>query len=147
MSRTERGICFVLGAAFLAAGVLKMLDPHGFAVTLTRLRTMPLSWVGPTAVLLPGIELVSALALFVPGYRRDALRLQLALLVGFSSILAAALLRGLGGSCGCYGSGDGFWSRMDVALARNAVLLGLETALLWRRPAASTSPASPASRA
>ena len=133
MSRTDRAIPFALGLAFLLAGVLKIVDPLAFAVSIARLRMAPMALVGPVAILLPWLEVVAAVALFFPNYREAALRLLLSLLTVFTAILGIALIRGTAASCGCFGSGDGFLNRADVALARNVVLLAL-TVVLLRRP-------------
>ena len=144
MTRTERALQIVLAIAFLAAGVLKIADPAMFAVSIARLRMIPMEAVGAVAILLPWIEVVAAVALFVPKYRGPAVTLVLALLGGFTLILGIALLRGTAGSCGCFGKGDGFLNRADVALVRNAVLIALAVVLVRRK---TTSPASPASTA
>jgi putative oxidoreductase len=144
LTRTDRGLQIVLGVAFLGAGVLKIVDPAAFAVSIARLRMVPMEFVGAVAILLPWIEVATAGALFVPKYRDPAVKLLLALLGAFTLILAIALLRGTAGSCGCFGKGDGFLNRTDVAVARNAVLIALAVVLLRRKP---TSPAGPASTA
>jgi uncharacterized membrane protein YphA (DoxX/SURF4 family) len=144
LTRTERALRIVLAIAFLAAGVLKIVDPATFAVSIARLRMIPMAAVGAVAILLPWIEVVAAVALFVPKYRGPAVRLVLALLGVFTLILGIALLRGTAGSCGCFGKGDGVLNRADVAVVRNAVLIALAVVLIRRKP---TSPASPASTA
>ena len=144
-TRTERALQIVLAIAFLAAGVLKITDPAAFAVSIARLRMIPMEAVGPAAIFLPWIEVVAAVALFVPTYRRPAVTLVLALLGGFTLILGIALLRGTAGSCGCFGKGDGVLNRADVALVRNAVLIALAVALIRRKPTSAATPASPAS--
>ena len=143
MNRIERLLGAALAVVFLAAGAAKILDPLGFAVSVARLRVVPTALLGPMAILLPWIEVVGAAALFWPKFRRPALQLLVALLVAFTAVLGAGLVRGTT-SCGCFGSADGFLNRTDVALGRNAVLLGAAGFLLLRKP---TSPASPASRA
>lgn len=135
----------VLAAVFLAAGALKIADPMAFAVSLARLRILPGAAIGPVAILLPWIEVVAAAALFVPSLRDAALKLLLGLLGAFTLILLAAIARGTGSACGCFGSGDGFLHRTDVALVRNVILIALAAVLLRRRPTSPAGPASPAS--
>ena len=62
MTRTDRALQIVLAIAFLAAGVLKILDPATFAVSIARLRMVPMAIVGPVAILLPWIEVMAAAA-------------------------------------------------------------------------------------
>ena len=143
MTRIERVAPIVLGAVFLAAGILKVVDPHAFAVSIARLRIVPMALVGPIAILLPWIEIVGAAALLVPRYREAALKLLLGMLVVFTVALGIGLLRG-GTSCGCFGKADMVLNRPEVALVRNVLLIAL-AALTMRR--SSTSPAAPASPA
>ena len=145
MTRIERWVPFVLGTAFLAAGVLKVADLHAFAVSIARLRIVPLAVVGPAAILLPWIEIVAAVALFVPGYRSAAAKLLLAMLGVFTAVLAIAFARGTAGSCGCFGKADAVLNRADVALVRNVLLIGLALVALRRQPTSPAAPASPAS--
>jgi hypothetical protein len=134
----------VLGVVFLAAGALKLADPLSFALSTARLRVIPMGLLGPVAIVLPWIEVVAAVALFLPKYRGAALRLLLALLAAFTAILMIALIHGTAASCGCFGTGDGFLNRADLAVARNVVLLGLAVVLIRRKPISPAGPASPA---
>jgi putative oxidoreductase len=142
LTRIERLVPIVLGAVFLAAGILKILDPHAFAVSIARLRIVPMALVGPVAILLPWIEIVGALALFQPKLRDAALKLLLGMLGLFTIVLAIGLARG-GASCGCFGTADSVFNRPEVALVRNALLIALAVLALRR----TTSPAGPASTA
>jgi putative oxidoreductase len=146
LSRIERGLEVVLGVVFLAAGLLKIADPAGFAVSIALLRVLPAGLTGPTAILLPWVEVVAGAALLLTRRYRDAATwLILGLMVPFTVVLAVALLRGTGGSCGCFGEGAGFLNRPEVGLVRNA-LLGAAAVVLIRRKATSRSgPTSPAS--
>ena len=145
MTRTDRVLMTALSLAFLAAGVLKILDPAAFAVSIARLRMVPTAVVGPVAILLPWIEVAAAVALFVPKYRDPAMKLLLALLGAFTLILGIALLRGTAASCGCFGKGDGLLNRADIAVARNVVLIALAVFLIRRKPTSPAAPSSPAS--
>ena len=139
MGRSERAIQVVLGLAFLAAGALKIFDPLAFAVSIARLRVIPMAALGPVAILLPWIEVVAAVALFLPQTRKAALQLLLPLLVVFTAILGVALIRGTAASCGCFGRGDGFLNRADVAVARNLILIALAALALRRNSSGNVS--------
>jgi len=139
-------IPYFLGLVFLAAAVLKIVDPMAFAFSIARLRMLPMLLVGPTAILLPWIELIVGLALFIPRMRIAAIRLAFGLLIGFTAILVVAHLRGTAAACGCFGSSDSFWNSPHVTLIRNIPLIAL--AQQWMRMRAKpTSPAAPASTA
>ena len=146
MTRTDRILLAVVGLTFLVAGAAKVVDPAAFAISVARLRIVPMALVGPVAILVPWIEIVAAAALALPDFRRPALQLLLGMLSLFSVVLAAGLLRGAT-ACGCFGSSDLFLNRPEVAAGRNAILIAMAVALLVRSPAATSrsSPASPAS--
>jgi uncharacterized membrane protein YphA (DoxX/SURF4 family) len=143
LTRIDRSLRIGIALAFLAAGAAKIADPAAFAVSIARLRMLPMAAVGSVAILLPWIEVVSAVALLVPKFRRPALQLVLGMLAVFTAVLGIGLLRGAT-SCGCFGSSDGFFSRTDVGLLRNLILLGMGGFLLRRESTSRSSPASPA---
>ena len=147
MTRIDRAVPIVLGIVFAAAGILKIVDPSAFAISIARLRIVPMAVVGPTAILVPWIELVAAAALFLPKYRDAAMKLLLAMLGLFTAVLAVALAKGTAASCGCFGKADGILSRADVALVRNVVLIALAAWAVRRRTTSPAAPASPASGA
>jgi hypothetical protein len=144
LTRTERLVPIALGLVFLAAGILKIVDPLAFAVSIARLRIAPMAVVGPVAILLPWIEVVAAVALLIPSYRDAALKLLMGMLVLFTAILGIGLLRGAA-SCGCFGKADSLLNRADVALARNVVLIALAALAMRRKTTSPAAPASPAS--
>jgi putative oxidoreductase len=143
LTRTDRALQLVLAIAFAAAGIFKIVDPQAFAFSVARVA--PIAVVGPVAILIPWIEVVAAVALFLPKFRGAALKLILGMLVVFTGVLAVALVRGKAGACGCFGSADGLLSRMDLALARNVVLIALAVIWFRRKPTSPAGPASPAS--
>jgi uncharacterized membrane protein YphA (DoxX/SURF4 family) len=149
LNRIDRVLELALGLAFLTAGILKVLDPAEFAVSLAGLRLLPPGLIGATAILLPWVEIVAGLALIATRRYRDAAEwLLLGLLALFTLILAVSMARVSAGSCGCFGSGIAILNRPDVGLARNAILIAVAAALIVRRRRSLTSgrsgPASPA---
>ena len=78
MNRINRLAPYVLGLVFVATGILKILDPAAFAFSVARLRIVPMAMVGPIAILLPWIELVAGVALFIPKLQISALKLTMA---------------------------------------------------------------------
>jgi uncharacterized membrane protein YphA (DoxX/SURF4 family) len=143
LTRTDRLLLIALGLAFFAAGAAKICDPAAFAVSIARLRIVPMPVVGSAAILLPWIELVAAAALLLPRFRRPALQLLSGMLVVFTAVLGIGLLRGAA-SCGCFGGSDLFFNRPEVALVRNVVLIAIAVVLLRRKPTSPAAPASPA---
>ena len=143
MIRIEKPARVILGLAFLAAGVLKVVDPMAFALSIARMQIAPKAAIGAAAIVLPWIEIVAGAALLAwPPGRSAALAIVGALLVAFSAALVIALARGTSTSCGCFGVEGGILARPGAALARN-LLLGALAVLLatsFRR----SGPASPA---
>lgn len=144
MTRIERLIPALLGVVFLAAGLLKVYDPAAFALSIARLRILPMALVGPAAILLPWVEIVAAVAAFLPRTREAAVKLLLGMLVLFTAVLAIAFAAGTAASCGCFGKADFILNRPELTLVRNVTMIAV--ALLWLR-AKPTSPAAPASPA
>jgi putative oxidoreductase len=139
LSRIDRGLEIALGLVFLAAGVLKIADPTGYAVSLALMKILPATLIGPVAILLPWVEVVGGLALIATRRYRDAATW---LILGLLVLFTAALLRN-SGSCGCFGSG--FLSRPEVGLVRNVLLGAAAVVLIRRRVTSRSGPTSPAS--
>jgi uncharacterized membrane protein YphA (DoxX/SURF4 family) len=146
LNRIDRGLEIALGLVFLAAGVLKIADPIAFAVSLALQRVLPLSLIGPVAILLPWVEVVAGLALIATRRYRDAAGwLILSLLIPFTVVIVVSMTRGTGDSCGCFGEGANFLNRPEVGLIRNALLGTAAVVLIRRRITSRSEPTSPAS--
>ena len=92
-----------LAAIFAAAGAMKLRDVHGFAYDLHLFGLTPWALSKPLAFYLPGLEMVTAIALFIPRLRLGALFAVLGMGAAFSAAIASAWARGLDLSCGCFG--------------------------------------------
>jgi uncharacterized membrane protein YphA (DoxX/SURF4 family) len=55
----------ILGGIFIYAGVIKILDPAGFARDVSNYRMLPDLLVNPFAVVLPWIEVLAGLSLLL----------------------------------------------------------------------------------
>ena len=91
-----------LGGLFLYAGILKISNPDGFAMTINLygLVTWRLSTI--LAYIIPIIEITTGLGLILDV--RGALATIVAQLLGFMCILLYALHLGLDADCGCFGT-------------------------------------------
>jgi uncharacterized membrane protein YphA (DoxX/SURF4 family) len=118
----------LLSLVFLWAAVPKLIDPAGFLVSIENYRLLPgwLAWW--VAIWLPPLELVLALALWVPRTRRSAAVLIALLMLLFTVLLLSAWVRGLDISCGCFGGTSSEAANFPLLLVRDLVLLG---AALW----------------
>ncbi|MBK8127578.1 MAG: DoxX family membrane protein [bacterium] len=97
-----------LAGLFLYAAWPKLLGPEEFAKSITNYRvSLPgigQNYVYLAAMLLPPLEMVAAVCLFVPKLRRGAALMIMLLLAFFTVMIIQAVLRGLNIDCGCFGS-------------------------------------------
>ena len=118
-----------LGGLLLAAGVLKLRDPAGFAVEIANYQLFPA--LSPyLAATVPANELVLGLGLLVfpPAWRRAAVAGTGLLLSMFTVAVTTAYFRDINIACGCFGGGGDAIG--PLTLARNLALLAV-TAILW----------------
>ena len=100
----------LLAIILIQAGVSKMLDPAGFALSIHRYQLLPVWTESPAAILVPWLEVVLGVALLTPRrWRLAAAVLTLGLLLSFTAMLAWAWFHNLNISCGCSGSSGGFF--------------------------------------
>jgi uncharacterized membrane protein YphA (DoxX/SURF4 family) len=95
---------FVLAALFVVAGLAKIADPPGFAHEIHNYRIVPAIAVNAMALVLPWLEVVTGVALFLGIFRRTAARIFGILLVVFIVALSVNLARGRPVDCGCFGT-------------------------------------------
>ncbi|MEZ4389090.1 MAG: MauE/DoxX family redox-associated membrane protein [Candidatus Krumholzibacteriia bacterium] len=111
-----------VGAVFLYACIDKLAHPAAFAQNIANYRLVPMALLHPFAWLMPVAEAVVAVALICGWQRRGALILAAAMLLVFMVAIAAALIRNLDISCGCFDTGNGHAVGRDL-LIRDVVLL------------------------
>jgi uncharacterized membrane protein YphA (DoxX/SURF4 family) len=118
----------ILGCMFVYAGVMKILDPAGFAQAIVNYRILPLWMVNGAAILLPWVEVLAGLSLVMGLLLPGGSFLIAGLLLVFACSLGFDLWRGLDISCGCFGSGrDAItW----LTFLRDALLFGA-ACLVW----------------
>lgn len=124
-----------LALAFLLAGIIKILDPMTFAVTINAFGILPGQLVLPVAFILPVLEIMGAVALIFD--IRGSLGLITAMILMFIAVLGYGLHMGLDIDCGCYGPGDPegeAFSGIRDALGRDLIMLGCAAFLyVWRK--------------
>ncbi len=136
-----RALDLVAGGLFIWAGVLKALDPGGFAEDIFNYRMLPWTVGLLFAFLLPWLEIFCGLALVLRRLYAGALATLLLLVIFFTGATVAARARGLDISCGCFGKasmGWNFWVHVSVL----AGLFGLLLLLAWRHQRAPGRPGS-----
>ena len=122
-----------LGAVFVYAGAVKLLDPQAFGVVIARHGLLPEPLLWPTALGLPALEVLAGLGLVLG--LRGSLTVVSSLLALFAGVLWFGVLRGLEIDCGCFSAGelaehDGLRRALYRDLAMMAVALYLYA---WRR--------------
>ncbi len=130
----------ILVAVFLMAAVPKLLDPALFAKDILNYRvSFPVigqNYIYPVAMFMPALELVAALALLFPRWKRIGSLLSGGLLAVFTILIFQAVARGLNIDCGCFGR-----SGVAMALAQkvgwtkileNVLWIGMAAFVFWR---------------
>ena len=94
----------VVGAVFIYAGAVKVVEPLDFAENIANYQLVGQSLSFLTALVLPWLEVLCGLALAL-GIRRRAAALLVSLMLGFFILLTlVTIVRGLNVDCGCFGA-------------------------------------------
>jgi uncharacterized membrane protein YphA (DoxX/SURF4 family) len=91
---------WVLGAVFVYAGFVKLLDPKAFAKVIAQYDVIPQILLPAVAVGLPALELLAGLGLIL--MIRGSLSVIFSLLLLFVLVLGYGLLNNLNVDCGCF---------------------------------------------
>lgn len=115
-------IRFGIGGFFIIAGLIKIVDPAGFAFEIDHYQLLPWVAVAAVALYLPWLELLCGIALITRCWSRAAAMLILMMLIVFVIALGSAWIRGLDISCGCLG-GEGNASNIPMVILRDLVMI------------------------
>jgi hypothetical protein len=121
----------VLAAVFFIGGVPKLLDPVAFAAVISAYGLLPDPLVFPAAVILPLVEIMTAIGLLF-NYRW-AMIITILLLFVFIGVLTYGISLGLHIDCGCFGPEDperGALSSLDEARFRDVLFL-IPAGYIW----------------
>jgi uncharacterized membrane protein YphA (DoxX/SURF4 family) len=130
----EKIFRWVLSAAFLYAGTIKLLDPDSFAVLIRDYGLLPPPLVYPVALLLPAIEVIAAIGLFLN--IKGSLTSIAFLVLFFIGILSYGIWMGLDVDCGCFGSEspeNAAYQQLRVAIFRDVLMMLAVIYLYWFR--------------
>ena len=94
----------VLGGLFVYAGVVKVLDPLGFAQDIRNYRLVGQSLSFIAAIVLPWLEILAGVALAAGIWKRASALIISGLLVFFILLTLVTIARGLDVECGCFGA-------------------------------------------
>lgn len=121
----------LVGALFIAAGVLKVGHFDDLASAIAGFRLLPEAVIGPLAVLLPFFEIVLGLFLIAGRFTRAAAAVGAVQLTIYAAAIASAVVRHIPANCGCFGPQDSApadWPHVAVDLA----LAGICVIVAWR---------------
>jgi putative oxidoreductase len=119
-------LALVVAGIFIYAGAVKMLDPVQFAHDVKNFQILPWPMSVALAFYLPWLEIFCGFGLIFRFFYRGAVSILAVLIVVFTLATAAAKVRGLDITCGCFGHASQHWS-FPAHLATN---LGILAALL-----------------
>ena len=140
MSKALLGwLCRILiGAVFIYAGAIKIIDPAGFAESIFRYQLVPGSLINIMAVVLPWLEVLIGIAVILPLRLSDAAALYiLLLLIVFTVAISFNVWRGIDIACGCFTTSakasKAGWSKVAENLGMIAVATVALASTLRRR--------------
>lgn len=113
----------LLGGVFLYAGVVKALDPAGFAGEVANYQILSYRLNYLVAVVLPWVEMLAGVLLVINRKVRPATLVLGGLNLVFIVALSSLIVRGLHIDCGCFR--PGVHSSAQAALWRDAGLMVL----------------------
>jgi putative oxidoreductase len=125
-----RVLDLIIGAIFIYAGALKVLDPVQFAHDIDHYKILPWTIGVGLAFYVPWLEIFCGLALIFRRFYRGALSILTALVVVFLFATIAARARGLDITCGCFGHASQNWS-FPTHLALDLGILAALAALCY----------------
>ncbi|HSH93040.1 MAG TPA: MauE/DoxX family redox-associated membrane protein [Roseimicrobium sp.] len=125
------GLRFLVGGAFLFAGILKIMGPAKFAIDVANYRLVPHDMINLVAVLLPWIEVTAGVFVLAGVWLQPAAVVITFLTGTFLIAILSALARGLNIECGCFGTVGGRHVGL-VNLLIDSTLLLLSVLLLRR---------------
>ena len=97
------GSRLLVAGVFLVAAIPKLQDPLTFAEDIQNYDAFPDFSAHFLAAMVPILELLAALALFIPRFRDGAVAIIAALDFAFIALIASVLVRGIDIRCGCFG--------------------------------------------
>lgn len=99
----SRLLAIAVGALFVYAGILKVIDPVQFTTDIANFRLLPHVASVALALYLPWLEIFCGAALALRKLYSGALLLLTGMTLVFFFALVSAKARGLDISCGCFG--------------------------------------------
>lgn len=129
----QKGVRWVLGGLFLYSGILKLMDPFGFAVVIAGFGLLPDPLVQLAAITLPVLEVLTGMGVLLA--IRSSCTVMAGLLLLFIAVLLYGIQLGLDIDCGCFGPEDPeqAYKGLKAALIRDVVMLAALGFICWKR--------------
>lgn len=124
-----RIVALIIGGIFIYSGVIKALDPVGFANDIDNYKILPWPLTVRLAFYLPWLEILCGLAVILGLLYRGGLLILTMLISIFIVASVVAKARGLDITCGCFGHASKNWSFTGHLLLDLAIVAGLTA--LW----------------
>jgi putative oxidoreductase len=121
----------IIGAIFIYAGGIKILEPVQFASDIDNYKILPWTISVGLAFYLPWLEIFCGLALILRRLYLGGLSILTVLVGVFLVATIAAKVRGLDITCGCFGHASQSWN-FPAHLAVDLAILGALLALSFR---------------
>jgi uncharacterized membrane protein YphA (DoxX/SURF4 family) len=113
-------IRIAVGGVFIWAGLLKVIDPLGFAQDIANYRIVSRDLSFLIALVLPWLEILCGILVIIGIYRASSSFLLSGLLSLFLVLITVTLIRGIDVDCGCFGS---IGRRVDFRLLVTDIVL------------------------
>ena len=120
-----RIVALIIGGIFIYAGVIKAMDPVGFANDIDNYKILPWPLAVRLAFYLPWLEMLCGLALILRFFYRGGLFILSGLTFVFIAASVVAKVRGLDITCGCFGHASKNWSFSGHLALDIAILIAL----------------------
>jgi hypothetical protein len=129
-----RGLAIIIGAVFIYAGAVKIIEPAEFARDIDNYKMLPWQMSVWLALYLPWLEIFCGLTLITHVLYRGGVFILAGLMALFVVMTIVAKARGLDISCGCFGHASKYLS-FAWHLVLDFFLLG-GLLLLWKKSSA-----------
>jgi putative oxidoreductase len=132
-----RIVGLIIGGIFIYAGVIKAMDPVGFANDIDNYKILPWPLTVRLAFYLPWLEILCGLAVILGLMYRGGLLILTALISIFIAASVIAKARGLDITCGCFGHASKNWSFTTHLALDFAILIALSALWISNRTSAT----------
>jgi len=134
-----RVIAILIGALFVYAGAVKVIDPVAFARDIDNYKILPWRVGVWFALYLPWLEILCGLGLITRVLFRGSVFIVTSLMSVFIIASIVAKARGLDVSCGCFGHASTYLNFSWHLVLDIALLIGL--VVLWKSQSTARKPA------